>query len=543
MTHLNYAFGHVNDTFDGVRVDNPERLRQMVALKKTNPDLKVMLSVGGWGSGRFSEMAMEGKRRKAFAKDCLRVVEEFGLDGIDIDWEYPTSSAADISSSPKDTDNFTKLMKELRKVLGDDNLLTLASAASAEYIDFKAIEPYMDFVNIMAYDMANAPKHHSALYESENSGSITSDKAVKAHIAAGMPAEKLVLGMPFYGRGGLKISSFNDYKDLHRHTGVVEKWDEKAMVPYLEDEEGVLQLGYENPRSLRIKCEYALENGLKGAMYWDYDGDNQDGDLRKTVAEAILGEKYAATRPANYAGKRVRFKALLYYSENVEEAHAQFAHQTIDFFRKLTYGEGYSLEVTTDFSKYPYEKLKEYDVVMILRGGGAKLDLACFDDYELAAVIAQYPLPVLTAIGHDQDHHVADMVAHTFVKTPTALADFFLDIYEDEDARLSSFQTRVRLAFGSRITSMEAVLEVLGRRVKGGFAMKISAMEAAVALLQTRITASDPRKVIERGYALALDAGGRVMKGVSGSKAGDKVSMLFADGTLKCEVENVTLSS
>lgn len=186
---------------------------------------------------------------------------------------------------------------------------------------------------------------------------------------------------------------------------------------------------------------------------------------------------------------------------------------------------------------------KEYDAVLVLRGGGSKLDLACFDDYELAAVIAQFPLPVLTAIGHDQDFHVCDMVAHEFVKTPTALADFILAIYEDEDARLSSFQTRVRLAFGSRITSMEAVLEVLGRRVKGGFAMKISAMEAAVALLQTRITASDPRKVIERGYALALDAGGRVMKGVSGSKAGDKVSMLFADGTLKCEVENVTLSS
>jgi exodeoxyribonuclease VII large subunit len=186
---------------------------------------------------------------------------------------------------------------------------------------------------------------------------------------------------------------------------------------------------------------------------------------------------------------------------------------------------------------------KEYDAVLVLRGGGSKLDLACFDDYGLAAVIAQFPLPVLTAIGHDQDFHVCDMVAHEYVKTPTALADFILSMYEDEDARLSSFQTRMRLAFGSRITSMEAVLEVLGRRIKGGFAMKISAMEAAVALLQTRISASDPRKVIERGYALALDAGGRVMKGVSGSKAGDKVSMLFADGTLKCEIENVTLSS
>ena len=289
MTHINYAFGHVNDTFDGVRIDNPKRLKVMVNLKKNNPELKVMLSVGGWGSGRFSEMAAEEANRRSFADDCLRVVEEFGLDGIDIDWEYPTSSLAKISSSPDDTENFTELMKELRRALGNDRLLTLASAASAEYIDFKAIEPYVDFVNIMAYDMANAPKHHSALYESEISGDMTSDKAVKAHLAAGVPAEKLVLGMPFYGRGGLKISSFNDYKDLHHHTGVVEKWDDKAMVPYLVDEDGVLQLGYDNPRSLKIKCEYVKENGLKGAMYWDYDGDNEAGDLRNTVAECILG--------------------------------------------------------------------------------------------------------------------------------------------------------------------------------------------------------------------------------------------------------------
>ena len=289
MTHINYAFGHVNDAFDGVRIDNPKRLKVMVNLKKNNPELKVMLSVGGWGSGRFSEMAAEEANRRSFADDCLRVVEEFGLDGIDIDWEYPTSSLAKISSSPDDTENFTELMKELRRALGNDRLLTLASAASAEYIDFKAIEPYVDFVNIMAYDMANAPKHHSALYESEISGDMTSDKAVKAHLAAGVPAEKLVLGMPFYGRGGLKISSFNDYKDLHHHTGVVEKWDDKAMVPYLVDEDGVLQLGYDNPRSLKIKCEYVKENGLKGAMYWDYDGDNEAGDLRNTVAECILG--------------------------------------------------------------------------------------------------------------------------------------------------------------------------------------------------------------------------------------------------------------
>ena len=121
-----------------------------------------------------------------------------------------------------------------------------------------------------------------------------------------------------------------------------------------------------------------------------------------------------------------------------------------------------------------------YDVVLILRGGGSKLDLACFDDYEMAAVIAQFPLPVLTAIGHDQDHHVCDMVAHSYLKTPTALADEMLSIYEDEDARLSSFQTRMRLAFGARVSAMESSLDALRSRIRGCFALKVSAMESAL---------------------------------------------------------------
>lgn len=257
-------------------------------------------------------------------------------------------------------------------------------------------------------------------------------------------------------------------------------------------------------------------------------------DLQKELALPLLPYRFAVISAEDAAGYRD-------FMRHLHENPYGFEIDT-ELYPALMQGADCPESIITAMDAV-LDSGKEYDAVLVLRGGGAKLDLACFDDYELAAVIAQFPLPVLTAIGHDQDFHVCDMVAHEFVKTPTALADFILAIYEDEDARLSSFQTRVRLAFGSRISSMEAVLEVLGRRVKGGFAMKISAMEAAVALLQTRITASDPRKVIERGYALALDAGGRVMKGVSGSKAGDKVSMLFADGTLKCEVENVTLSS
>ena len=96
MTHINYAFGHVNESFNGVKIDNEERLRQIVDLRKQKPELKVLLSIGGWGSGRFSEMAANDEYRRAFAADCDRVVKEFALDGIDIDWEYPTSSMANI---------------------------------------------------------------------------------------------------------------------------------------------------------------------------------------------------------------------------------------------------------------------------------------------------------------------------------------------------------------------------------------------------------------------------------------------------------------
>lgn len=120
----------------------------------------------------------------------------------------------------------------------------------------------------------------------------------------------------------------------------------------------------------------------------------------------------------------------------------------------------------------------EYDAVLILRGGGAKLDLACYDDYELAAVIAQFPLPVLTAIGHDQDFHVCDMVAYEYLKTPTALADFIISMYEDEDARLSSLENRISIAVSNRLFREESLIESLAARIKGAFALKIAAMES-----------------------------------------------------------------
>ena len=182
---------------------------------------------------------------------------------------------------------------------------------------------------------------------------------------------------------------------------------------------------------------------------------------------------------------------------------------------------------------------ENWDAVLILRGGGAKLDLACYDSYDLAAVISQYPLPVLTAVGHDQDFHVCDMVAYEYLKTPTALADYIIDIYGEEDERISSCETRVRLAVSNRLYRESSVLDSLAARIKGGFSLKIAAMESALQVLQTRIEAADPRRILERGYALAVDGDGVVLKSASGRAPGDQVSVMFADGTLDCTVNTV----
>ena len=160
-----------------------------------------------------------------------------------------------------------------------------------------------------------------------------------------------------------------------------------------------------------------------------------------------------------------------------------------------------------------------FDALLVLRGGGSNLDLSCFDDYRVAAAIASCPVPVLTAVGHDQDFHICDMVAWRFVKTPTALADTFIDIYADEDQYISSFAGRLKTAFLNKISLMSSRVDVLASRIAG----------------------ADPRRILERGYALVVDAGGVVMKNAAGHSAGDNIKVMFADGTLDCRVAGIQL--
>jgi len=288
LTHLNYSFAHVDESFKSVKIDNPARLRQIVKLKEQNPDLKVLLSIGGWGSGRFSEMAANEHFRKQFCENCRKVVKEYGLDGIDIDWEYPTSSDAGISSSPDDTKNFTLLMRDLRKALTRIKLLTFASAAGAGYIDFKAVLPYVDFVNVMAYDMASFPMHHAALYGPTEGWNMTTSKAVEKHLAAGVPKEKLVLGMPFYGKGSFKLPEHVDMEQVKAERNLTEEWDSIGHYPYLMDASGKKVYSFENARSISDKCQLILDQDLHGAMFWDCSGDTDDHELTRTIWDHLL---------------------------------------------------------------------------------------------------------------------------------------------------------------------------------------------------------------------------------------------------------------
>ncbi len=284
VTHVFYAFGGVNETFNGINISNPERLKSIAGLKENNPELKVVLSVGGWGSGRFSEMAADETLRKSFCADCKRVIDEYNLDGIDIDWEYPGSNAANISSSPNDRQNFTLLMHDIRSAIGKASVLSIATAAWGNFYDFRDFIDDLDFVNVMSYDMGNAPTHHAALYNSDITGKgMTCEKAVNAHIEGGVPTGKLVLGLPFYGRGTQAVGNFCDFRKIADLKGYTEKWDKQASVPYLEDSNGTIVLCFDNARSLKAKCKYLKKKGLHGSMYWDYAGDDEKGTLRKTV--------------------------------------------------------------------------------------------------------------------------------------------------------------------------------------------------------------------------------------------------------------------
>ena len=178
----------------------------------------------------------------------------------------------------------------------------------------------------------------------------------------------------------------------------------------------------------------------------------------------------------------------------------------------------------------------QYDAVLILRGGGSVLDLACFDDYDLCAAIATFPVPVCTAIGHDRDSHAADRVSCISVKTPTALADLFIDAVAAEDERITSLQTRLRLAINAKLARMEDGINSIEHRVKFALVHLLTAADASLSKLETRIVSANPRILLQRGYSLVTGPTGALLRSADGAVPGDRINVLFPDGTLNCTV-------
>ncbi len=289
ITTINYAFANVNDTRDGVKINNEDRFKDIIALKEVNPDLKVLLCIGGNCESGLSEMAADSLKRESLALDCARIVKEYGIDGIDFDWEFPGA----VGGTPDDYDNFLKVLKAVRAALPEDKMLTLAAGGDLAGMDVNNVAAFLDqldYVNVMAYDLGGqAPWHHTALYRSPNTGWRSVEEVVEDYVAHGVPYEKMMLGLGFYGRGDDNYyTGWTDTKTAVPYDDLTEQWDSIACVPYIADANGALVLGYENPRSIEIKCDYLKDKGFRGAMCWRTELDTDSLDLARTVARCLM---------------------------------------------------------------------------------------------------------------------------------------------------------------------------------------------------------------------------------------------------------------
>lgn len=311
LTHINYSFALIrNGVLSAAELDKPDEIR---LVKKRYPHLKVLVSVGGWGADGFSDAALTERSRALFAESAVEFMRINDFDGIDVDWEYPGSSDAGIKARPEDRENFTLLLKELRKVLdrcgagdGKKYLLTAALGGTAytlRFYDLKSISGLLDYVNLMTYDFTHGNStetgHHTCLFApAGKSGVPSADAAVKICLDSGIPAEKLVLGCAFYGRGwDVTVGSSNglhasvaspctsysyrklalDYIDKN---GFRRYWDDHAKAPYLWN--GKHFITYDDPESLGHKAAYARDNGLGGVMFWELSQDH-DNELVKAL--------------------------------------------------------------------------------------------------------------------------------------------------------------------------------------------------------------------------------------------------------------------
>lgn len=308
LTHINYAFVNVRDSMawlERLETDTVN-FRKLNKLKKINPDLKILFSVGGWGwSDFFFDAVLTESSRRKFARTNAAIVHDYALDGVDIDWEYPGMRGEDNVFRPEDKQNFTLMFKALREELdalsantGKKYLLTTAIPCFTRFIEMtemNKVHQYLDFINLMAYDFyvaGDTAGHHSNLFPSEDFQKEQSgDRAFKEYTKAGVPARKLVLGIPFYGRSWYMKTADNQginravdslargagytfVKDsIATRPGFARHWDDKAKAPYLWNAKTKQLVSYDDEESVTLKCDYVREHGMAGVMFWQYASD------------------------------------------------------------------------------------------------------------------------------------------------------------------------------------------------------------------------------------------------------------------------------
>ena len=327
------------------------------------------------------------------------------------------------------------------------------------------------------------------------------------------------------------------------------KWHFPQLKAYFEQESGQpLQAGI----TVLVRVQVSFSEMFGMSLFID------DIDPAFTVGEQALAKKRAIEKltaggylemQQELAIPRLPYRLAVITSKTAAgygdfrrhllENEAGYAFR-LDLYEALMQGEQAPASIIAALAEAQEQPC---DAILILRGGGSEMDLACFDDYDLAVAIATCAAPVVTAIGHDRDFHIADLVANRSVKTPTALADLFLDAYAAEDAHLDDLQLRVRRAVADRLNGMARKVDSLAQRLRFAAGAFIDRARAALDLKEALIQASDPRKILSMGYALVTGRDGKVLKSVAPVAAGDRIGVRFADGTIRATVDSIDFST
>ena len=311
LSHINYAFVDIQDNRAWLHNEKTDTVnfRKLNELKTINPNLKILISIGGWSwSKHFSDAVLTDTSTQNFVQSAVNIVSTYNLDGIDIDWEYPGMIGDSNVYRPEDRTHYTNLFKNLREKLdvlskqtNKKYFVTTAIGGSLEFIQHTQLEEaqkYLDYINLMSYDFNesydNIAAHHTNLFTPANMPYIHSaDDAIQNLKKAGVDVSKIVMGIAFYGKGTIVKSADNNglyqipvnsvrgggytyLKDsLVNQKGFVRYWDDASKAPYLFNAEEKIFITYDDEESVKDKCAYIRKYKLAGAMFWEYSSDKK----------------------------------------------------------------------------------------------------------------------------------------------------------------------------------------------------------------------------------------------------------------------------